>query len=101
PVVYGPREVDVLNGFRAAARGLAARSGPRGQRLSFVHVIDLVEGMAMAAERQATGLYYMSDGLVHRWEEVIAGIGAAVGRSPRIIGVPGPVLHGAAWVNRL
>ena len=100
PVVYGPREVDVLAGFRAAARGIAVRSGPRGQRLSFVHVADLVDGMVLAAERQATGVYYMSDGAIHRWEEVIAGIGEAVGRAPRIVEVPAVVLGTVAWANR-
>src|SRR5690606_36994055 len=95
------REVDVLNGFRAATRGLAVRSGPRGQRLSFIHVYDLVEGIALSAERHATGLYYMSDGVVHRWEDIIAGIADAVGRSPRIISVPGLMLRGAARANRL
>lgn len=88
PAVYGPRDVDVLAAFRLAARGLALRIGPPGQRLSLVHARDLALGLATAAGREARGLYYMSDGVVHTWTEVVDGIAAAVGRSARVVAVP-------------
>lgn len=50
PAVYGPRDADILAVFRLAARGLALRLGPRGQRLSLVHVRDLAHGLIDAAE---------------------------------------------------
>src|SRR5690606_22307199 len=92
PAVYGPRDRDILTAFRVGARGIAVRMGPPRQRLSLVHAQDLAEGIALAGEREAGGTYYMSDGVVHLWEEVVAGIGAAVGRVPRIVPLPNPVL---------
>lgn len=100
PTVYGPRDVDILAAFRLAARGLAVRLAPPGQRLSLVHARDLAEGMACVAERASGGTWYLTDGEVHRWEEVIAGIGAAVGTRPRVLPLPPVVLHFAAHADR-
>lgn len=100
PAVYGPRDVDILAAFRLAARGLALRLAPPGQRLSLVHASDLARGLAMAAEQSACGLYYLSDGAVHTWEEVTAGIAAAVGRRVRVVPVPRAAALLAAHLDR-
>src|SRR5690606_1585422 len=100
PAVYGPRDRDILAAFRGGARGSAGRMGPPRRRLSLVHAQDLAEGIALAGEREAGGTYYMSDGVVHLWEEVVAGIGAAVGRVPRIVPLPNPILNLAARLDR-
>lgn len=100
PAVYGPRDVDILAAFRLASRGLAVRLAPEGQRLSFVHARDLAAGLALAAEREATGKYYMSDGQVHLWEDVMTGIGAAIGHVLRVVSLPTGILHAAARLDR-
>jgi nucleoside-diphosphate-sugar epimerase len=98
--VYGPRDVDILAAFRLAARGLALRLAPPGQRLSMIHARDLAAGLVTAAERDARGVYYMSDGVVHAWEGIIAALGDAVGRRPRIVAVPHAVVSLAAHADR-
>jgi nucleoside-diphosphate-sugar epimerase len=105
PTVYGPRDVDVLKAFQLARAGFAMRLGPQGQLLSLVHARDLARGlMAAATTDHARGVYYVS-GDTLPWESLIATIGHAVGRQPRVIPVPGavPVVAGAVerTVSRL
>jgi dihydroflavonol-4-reductase len=88
PAVYGPRDTDILAAFRLAMRGFAFRVAPEGQKLSLVHAEDLARGLACAAETDGSGLYYMTDGMVHTWESVIDHVSRAVGKHPRIIGIP-------------
>jgi dihydroflavonol-4-reductase len=88
PAVYGPRDVDILAAFKLARAGVAIRLGPRGQRLSIVHVRDLARGlMAAATTTHARGIYYVS-GDTHAWETIVESIGTAVARRPHVIPVP-------------
>jgi nucleoside-diphosphate-sugar epimerase len=101
PAVYGPRDADILAAFKLATAGIAVRIGPVGQRISIVHARDLVAGLLAAARAShARGVYYVS-GTTHPWEELVAGIGAAVGRRVRVIPAPTPFVRGIATVNRL
>ncbi len=102
PAIYGPRDPDILAVFRLAARGLALRTAPAEQRLSLVHVRDLAHGFLDAAELGAgKGVFYLSDGAIHSWAEVVEAIGTAVGRRPRAIPVPPPLAQAAAHAARL
>jgi dihydroflavonol-4-reductase len=101
PAVYGPRDVDILFAFRLASAGIAVRVSSRGQKLSMVHVRDLAAGLVQAASAEhARGVYYMSGG-TYAWEEIVSGIGVAVGRRARVIVLPRPLVTAAAWGNRL
>ena len=101
PAVYGPRDVDILFAFRLASAGIAVRVSSRGQKLSMVHVRDLAAGLVQAASAEhARGVYYLSGG-THAWEEIVQGIGVAVGRRARVIVLPRPLVVAAAWGNRL
>lgn len=51
PLVYGPRDTDVLQMIRSANFGLIAQPGWRPTWLSAIHALDLVEGIALAGER--------------------------------------------------
>jgi nucleoside-diphosphate-sugar epimerase len=100
PAVYGPGDHDILAAFRLAARGLAMRTGPPGQRLSIVHVQDLARGLVAAGQAAtASGVYYIN-GATHRWEEIVAAIGAAVGRRVHVVPVPAALLGAVARVSR-
>lgn len=98
PAVYGPRDTDILAAFRLAARGLALRVAPEGQRLSLIHAEDLARGLACAAETEGRGLYYMTDGMVHTWESVMEHIARAIGKTPRVVSVAPGV---ATFVSRI
>lgn len=94
--VYGPRDRDVLAAFRLARHGLALRVAPPDQRLTMIHARDLAAALVLAARRApppagAVPRYHVSDGVTYSWRAVIEAIGAAVGRVPRVIPVPGSI----------
>jgi nucleoside-diphosphate-sugar epimerase len=101
PAVYGPRDPDILAAFRMAARGIAFRVGSEGQLLSMVHVEDLVRGMVQAIEREGTGRYYMTDGMIHTWSAIMESISRAVGTTPRVIAIPQGVADFVSRTERL
>ena len=102
PVVYGPRDRELLRLFRIVRRGFAPVFGMGRQELSLVYVTDLAEGIAAAgASTAAPGqVYHLAHPEVVRSRDLAREIGRAVrgGRSPMIVPVPGAL---AAPIVRL
>jgi dihydroflavonol-4-reductase len=70
PVVYGPRDVDVYQVFKAAASGAQVRIGRPESYFSFIYVTDLVDGLLLAAQLQAAGkTYFLSNPNPVSWTE--------------------------------
>lgn len=113
PIVYGPRDLDVLEVVRAAARGLVVQLGRAPKPYSVIHVRDLARGLILAAERgnpvgdgpPGTGIYFLTDGRRHTWAELGHAAARAVGRRARVIVLPLEVgwLAGvlSEWLGRL
>jgi len=72
PAVYGPRDRNLLTLFRFAKRfHMVPSIGPPSQQLSFVHVTDLVDGIWLAATKQAAvGRTYFISGGIHSRKEM-------------------------------
>jgi nucleoside-diphosphate-sugar epimerase len=95
PAVYGPRDTDVLEFFKMAARGLAAV--PAGERwLTTAYVADVVRAViAAAANCEAGGLYHLGEPSPQRIERMLATLAEAGGYRLTIVPVPAPVMIGA------
>ena len=93
PAVYGPRDESILVFFRWARRGWLPLPAPAESRVSLVHGEDLAAACLALDEGGATGVFHVSDGEIHRWEDVGAATGRAMGRSLRKLRIP-------AWVVR-
>ena len=74
PVVYGPRDVDVYQVFKAAASGALLRIGRPESYFSFIYIADLVDGLILAAEHpQAAGkAYFLANPSAVSWTEFSA-----------------------------
>jgi nucleoside-diphosphate-sugar epimerase len=101
PPVYGPRDSGIFSLFRLVSYGIAPHVGSRMQVLSIVHVSDLVRGIISAARPHANGVYYMTDGTPHTWDDVIKAIAKAVGKVPRYVAVSPGVADAVARFERL
>ncbi len=103
PIVYGPGDQEFLPSLLPMARlGLALKSGFGTKRYSLIHVDDLCDVLLAATERGATlsaeepsrGVYTVSDGLEHRWEDVCEALATALGRGrPQVLPVPEAVSY--------
>lgn len=97
PVIYGPRDRDLLFFFQLAKRRVALRLG--GRRIySLCYVEDLVRGLHIAAEHAKTGeTYYIAEASTWSWDEISEAIAAALGVRPMTIPFPSTLLSVAGW----
>ncbi|MFQ5990684.1 MAG: NAD-dependent epimerase/dehydratase family protein, partial [Candidatus Methylomirabilales bacterium] len=96
PVIYGPRDRDLLPFFQLAKRRIAFRLGER-RVFSLCYVEDLVRGLHLAAERGRSGeIYYIADPTPRSWEEIWDAIAAALGTRPVTVPLPSVLLAATA-----
>ena len=90
PIVFGPYDTATLTLFRAARRSVGLRVAGSPQRLSFVDVRDLVEGIARMADDERPGrfVYYVSHPQAFDVAELWQELGRAVGTRVRVVPVP-------------
>ena len=104
PGVYGPRDVDYLDMFKAAKMGIVPL--PPGGASSMIHVDDLAElllACVPASPKLRRKMFEPDDGRLGGWshKEMAAAIGDAVGRRVFAPHLPGWVLSLAAGFDRL
>lgn len=70
--------------------GIIVNSGDGSQRVSFVHVFDLVEAIMLAAKSPKSGgrIYFVSDGQGLSWNELARHIGNVLKKSYKTFNVP-------------
>ena len=104
PGVYGPRDVDYLDMFKAAKMGIVPL--PPGGASSMIHVDDLAElllACVPASPKLRRKMFEPDDGRLGGWshKEMAAAIGDAVGRRVFAPHLPSWVLSLAAGFDRL
>jgi nucleoside-diphosphate-sugar epimerase len=95
PAVYGPRDRDTFRLFKSVQRGLHVIPGLSAQKVSLVHVEDLVTGVLLAVRsEQAPGrVYYICGEGQHDWQTVGDYLGRALGRRFGTLYVPWGVMR--------
>lgn len=93
PIVYGPRDREVLKVFRIARLGLAPVFGDGSQELSAVHAADLAGALlAVAATDRTTGRTYNAcHPEVFTSAEFGRAVGESMGRSVGTMRIPAPL----------
>lgn len=82
PAVYGPRDRDTFMLFKSMQRGFHVIPGLSVQKVSLVHVHDLVTGILLAvrSEQAPSRVYYICSDGQHDWRTVGEYLGLALGR---------------------
>ena len=95
PAIYGPRDTDVLQFFRMAARGVAAI--PAGERwITVAHVADVVRAVVAAAVEVVAGrTLHLGEPHPYRLEALIRLLAEAGGTRVRVVRVPAGVVRAA------
>ena len=91
PAVYGPREENILSFFKIANRGICPIVGSGAtNRISMVHVADVVQGLLLAWDQTEAGVhtYFVSGPEVYTWNEIKDATAHALGK--RLITLPLP-----------
>jgi len=102
PSVYGPRDRDILVYFQNVNRGLVLVLGKGDQRISLVHVSDLVDGIVLAAEQPASNgqVFFLSGDGYYDWITIGREIARAMVKKTITIRTPFWLLHAVSWVGR-
>ena len=101
PMVYGPRDQEVLKVFRLARLGLAPVLGDGTQELSAVHGADLADALVAAGTTAAAvgHTYYACHPEVFTGAEMALAVGRAMGRRPAVIRIPAAIGRGVLRVT--
>jgi len=102
PAVYGPRDRDMLEIFRAAKFGVVPM--PPAGRASMIHVDDLARlllALILGGEDVTHKVFEPDDGHLRGWShhEMAKAIGWAMGRRPFVLHLSRPMLERAAAVD--
>ena len=103
PAVYGPGDKEMLPILKMIRRGMLVHAGPPDQRLSLLHVDDLVSAIIAwlsAPQKCLHKIYAIDDGAPHGYDWKT--IGEAVNDKKLLtLTIPRFILEGAAKVNLL
>jgi 2-alkyl-3-oxoalkanoate reductase len=101
PLVYGPRDQEVLKVFRLARLGIAPVLGDGTQELSAVYAADLAEALIAAGTSAAAArrTYYPCHPEVFTGAAMARAVGRVMGRSPALIRVPAPIGRGVLRIT--
>jgi nucleoside-diphosphate-sugar epimerase len=93
PMVYGPRDQEVLKVFRLARLGIVPVLGDGTQELSAIYGADLALALIAAGTSPTTvgRTYFACHTEIFTAEALGRAVGAAMGRSPMILRVPSPI----------
>lgn len=104
PAIYGPRDREILELFRAARWGVVPMPPPG--RTSIIHVEDLARlllAVLPAHDAHSGRIFEPDDGLEGGWPHAMLGraIGRGIGREVKVPHMPGWALQAAARLDRL
>jgi nucleoside-diphosphate-sugar epimerase len=89
PIVYGPRDREVLKLFRVVRLGIAPVFGDGAQELSAVHAADLASALVAAGQAVESGrTYHACYPEIFTSAEFARAVGAAMGRSVSTLRIP-------------
>ena len=90
PAIYGPRDKDILIFFRTIRWGISPIIGSGERYFSLVHVLDVARITRMILERKPGDfrIYHVTDGAIHRWDEVSQEIARALDKRPVRVRIP-------------
>jgi nucleoside-diphosphate-sugar epimerase len=99
PVVYGEWDREVLKLFKVARTGVAPVFGDGSQELSVVYAGDLAQALIAAATTPAAAgkVYYAAHPVTTTSRDLVRTVGGAVGRTPRIVPLPPPLVRALLW----
>lgn len=103
PMVYGPRDTEVLKVFRIARRGIAPVFGDGTQELSAVHAGDLAQALvAVASSPDTIGrTYYAAHPEVFTSAGFVRAVAHALGRTARVVPLPLGLARAALTVTEI
>ena len=95
PVVYGPRDTDVLEMFRSISKGFVMEISGGERRFQAIYVKDLAEGLlaAACARHPAGHTYFLAHPKAVSWSELSSTAARIMNKRPKIMSIPSPLAY--------
>jgi len=99
--VYGPRDTDVLEFFKAVKLGIIPRLGGKDKYASMVHVEDLCDAIIEAAKSEKTigQSYFIANPLPYPWSKIARITLDIMNKKAIHINIPMPLMKGIALIS--
>jgi dihydroflavonol-4-reductase len=103
PVVYGPRDTDVLQLLRTISRGYVLEIAGGDRWFSAIYVKDLVTGLIAAAGHSAAAgrTYFLTYARPHTWNDLAVAAADIMGTHPRVLHVPYGIAQSVGFAAEL
>jgi len=90
PVLYGPRDRELLPFFKAIQRGVMPLLGDGSRAFSMCYVGDVVQAILNVLEREfrTVATFCMDDGEVHTWKSLGMKISEILDKKPLVLPIP-------------
>ncbi len=100
PAVYGERDTEILIFFKTFNKGLMTTIGFNEKKLSIIHVLDLVNGIYLAAlsNKSSCQVYFISSEKYYTWKEVGNITSKTLDKKPLRIKIPHFVVYVIAGI---
>lgn len=102
PLIYGPRDTATLEFFQWISRGVRLIYGDGTNTLSLVYASDCAAAFVRAttADVPSGSRYFVEDGKVHEWRDVVVEMERALGKRTFVrFGIPLSVVKGYAALS--
>lgn len=102
PMIYGPRDPESFAFFQSVSRRFLPFLGDGSNTMSVIYASDAASACIRAIDSDAASgkAYFIDDGRVYVWKEMLADIERALGSQAFVrVGVPFSLLRGAAAVS--
>ncbi len=98
--VYGPRDTEMLTVFKLLSKGIEVHIGFRSQKLSFIHVKDLVEIIYRSTFYDVVDTAYLAASEAHySFGDFAALVKAFLNKKTIKIKLPTSLIYAAAWIT--
>jgi nucleoside-diphosphate-sugar epimerase len=104
PMIYGPRDNEAFAFFQSVSMRFLPYLGDGKNTLSVVYASDAARACIQAIDRDVPSgsAYFVDDGKVYVWLDMLKDIERAVGKSALVrLSIPFPVVRGAAMFNEV
>jgi dihydroflavonol-4-reductase len=103
PSVYGPKDKDVFVLFQNVSKGIIPVLHGGKQKVSMIHVDDLISGILLVAGNKAANenIYYMSGNEQLEWGEIGKVMAKALDKKAVQVSVPVFLLDTISWISPL
>jgi nucleoside-diphosphate-sugar epimerase len=104
PAIYGPRDQEIFAFFKAVQSGVLPTIGDASNSLSIIHGSDAAAACvaALTADVPSGATYFLDDGHVYKFREMLEGIEASLGKKAFLrLNLPMPVVYLAALSSEL